>query len=57
MKFTSDNAGGILGGISSRQAIIVSFAVKPPSSIFKRRKKITKLGKNATMSVRGRHDS
>ena len=33
MKFSSNNAGGILGGISSGQEIVVSFAVKPTSSI------------------------
>ena len=35
MKFSSNNAGGILGGISSGQEIVVSFAVKPTSSILK----------------------
>ena len=56
MKFTSNNAGGILGGISSGQEIIVSFAVKPTSSILKERKTINKFGKNTTISVKGRHD-
>ena len=56
LKFNSNNAGGILGGISSGQEIIVSFAVKPTSSILKTRKTITKLGKNTTISVKGRHD-
>ena len=45
MKFASNNAGGILGGISSGQQIIVSFAVKPTSSILKSRKTINKFGK------------
>ena len=56
MKFASNNAGGILGGISSGQNIIVSFAVKPTSSILKSRKTINKFGKNTTISVKGRHD-
>ena len=56
LKFKSNNAGGILGGISSGQEIIVSFAVKPTSSILKSRKTINKFGKNTTISVKGRHD-
>jgi len=55
-KFNSNNAGGILGGISSGQEIIVSFAVKPTSSILSSRKTIDKFGKNTTISVKGRHD-
>ena len=56
IKFNSNNAGGILGGISTGQEIIVSFAVKPTSSILKSRKTIDKFGKNTTISVKGRHD-
>ena len=56
LKFNSNNAGGILGGISSGQEIIVSFAVKPTSSILTTRKTIDKFGKNTTISVKGRHD-
>jgi len=56
LNFNSNNAGGILGGISSGQEIIVSFAVKPTSSILKSRKTINKFGKNTTISVKGRHD-
>ena len=51
-----NNAGGILGGISSGQEIIVSFAVKPTSSILSSRKTIDKFGKNTSISVKGRHD-
>ena len=54
--FQSNNAGGILGGISSGQDIIVSFAVKPTSSILSSRKTIDKFGKNTSISVKGRHD-
>jgi len=56
LKFDSNNAGGILGGISTGQEIIVSFAVKPTSSILTSRKTIDKFGKNTTISVKGRHD-
>ena len=55
-KFKSNNAGGILGGISSGQDIIVSFAVKPTSSILNSRETINKKGKNTKISVKGRHD-
>tara|TARA_Y100001935_G_scaffold225680_1_gene202925 strand:+ start:2238 stop:3320 length:1083 start_codon:yes stop_codon:yes gene_type:complete len=56
LKFGSNHAGGILGGISSGQQIVVSFAVKPTSSILKSRKTINQFGKNTTISVKGRHD-
>ncbi len=56
VKFASNNAGGILGGISSGQEIIVSFAVKPTSSILKSRETIDKKGRNTNISVKGRHD-
>ena len=56
IKFNSNNAGGILGGISTGQEIIVSFAVKPTSSILKSRNTINKFGKNTSISVKGRHD-
>ncbi len=55
-KFKSNNAGGILGGISTGQNIIISFAVKPTSSILNTRKTIDKFGKNTSISVKGRHD-
>jgi chorismate synthase len=56
VKFKSNNAGGILGGISSGQEIVTSFAVKPTSSILNSRETINKKGKNTKISVRGRHD-
>jgi len=55
-KFKSNNAGGILGGISSGQDIICSFAVKPTSSILNSRETISSKGKNTNISVKGRHD-
>ena len=54
--FQSNNAGGILGGISTGQEIVVSFAVKPTSSILSSKKTIDKFGKNTSISVKGRHD-
>ena len=56
VKFKSNKAGGILGGISSGQEIICSFAVKPTSSILNTRETVNKKGKNTKISVRGRHD-
>jgi chorismate synthase len=55
-KFKTNNAGGILGGISSGQEIIASFSVKPTSSILNSRDTIDKKGNNTTISVKGRHD-
>ena len=56
LKFKSNNAGGILGGISSGQDIVASFSVKPTSSILSTRETINKKGENAKISVKGRHD-
>ena len=56
VKFKSNQAGGILGGISSGQNIVASFAVKPTSSILTSRNTIDKKGKNTKISVKGRHD-
>ncbi len=56
IKFNTNNAGGILGGISSGQDIMISFAVKPTSSILTSRKTVNKYGKNTSISVKGRHD-
>ena len=56
LSFKSNNAGGILGGISSGQDIVASFAVKPTSSILTSRETINKKGKNTKISVKGRHD-
>ena len=56
IKFKSNNAGGILGGISTGQGIVASFAVKPTSSILSKKETIDKKGKNTSISVKGRHD-
>ena len=54
--FSSNHAGGILGGISTGQDIVVRFAVKPTSSILKPRQTITKSGKATEIITKGRHD-
>jgi chorismate synthase len=55
-RFLSNNAGGILGGISSGQDIIVRFAVKPTSSILTPRRTITTAAEETEISTKGRHD-
>jgi chorismate synthase len=52
----TNNAGGIAGGISNGEDIVVRIAVKPPSSIRKDQETVTLDGKPATISVEGRHD-
>ncbi len=54
--FLSNNAGGILGGISSGQDIVVNVAVKPTSSIRLARRTIDKQGRATTIETHGRHD-
>jgi chorismate synthase len=54
--FLSNQAGGILGGISSGQDIVARFAVKPTSSILTPRKTIDIHGKEVEISTKGRHD-
>ena len=54
--FLSNHAGGILGGISTGQDIVVRIAIKPTSSILTPRQTITRDGKETTVSTRGRHD-
>ncbi|NIY76013.1 chorismate synthase [Thalassospira sp. HF15] len=54
--FGSNHAGGILGGISSGQDIVVRFAVKPTSSILTPRKSIDIYGKEVDVVTKGRHD-
>jgi chorismate synthase len=55
-EFQSNHAGGILGGISSGQDVVVRFAVKPTSSILNTRKTVTKTGEDADIITKGRHD-
>jgi chorismate synthase len=54
--FLSNNAGGILGGISTGQDVVVSIAIKPTSSIRLPRKTIDIEGNAATIETHGRHD-
>jgi len=54
--FLSNNAGGILGGISTGQDVVVNVAVKPTSSIRLARRTIDKAGNATTIETHGRHD-
>ncbi|MGB0914189.1 MAG: chorismate synthase, partial [Phaeobacter italicus] len=54
--YSSNHAGGILGGISTGQDVIVRFAVKPTSSILTTRKTITRTGEETEIITKGRHD-
>lgn len=54
--FDSNHAGGILGGISTGQDLIVRFAVKPTSSILTPRNSIKKSGEPIEVITKGRHD-
>jgi chorismate synthase len=54
--FLSNNAGGILGGISTGAPVVVRFAVKPTSSIRTPRRTVDRSGKETDVSTKGRHD-
>ena len=54
--YSSNHAGGILGGISTGQDVVVRFAVKPTSSILTSRRTITKAGTETDIVTKGRHD-
>lgn len=54
--FQSNHAGGILGGISSGQDIVLRFALKPTSSILTPRNTVTKDGQETEIVTKGRHD-
>jgi len=54
--YSSNHAGGILGGISTGQDVVVRFAVKPTSSILTPRRSITKSGESVEVVTKGRHD-
>lgn len=55
-QYSSNHSGGILGGISTGQDVVVRFAVKPTSSILTTRKTITKSGEETEIITKGRHD-
>ncbi|MBL3554528.1 chorismate synthase, partial [Rhodovulum sulfidophilum] len=54
--YASNHAGGILGGISTGQDVVVRFAVKPTSSILTPRRTITRTGEETEIVTKGRHD-
>jgi len=54
--FLSNNAGGVLGGISTGQEILVSMAIKPTSSIRLPRRSINREGEPIIVETHGRHD-
>jgi chorismate synthase len=54
--YGSNHAGGILGGISTGQDVVVRFAVKPTSSILTPRQTITRSGESTQIVTKGRHD-
>jgi chorismate synthase len=56
LEFLANNAGGILGGISTGQDVVCRFAVKPTSSILAPRKTIDKAGIETDIITKGRHD-
>ncbi len=55
-KFLSNNAGGILGGISTGQPVVARFAVKPTSSILNPRRTVDRYGRETEIATKGRHD-
>jgi chorismate synthase len=55
-RYSSNHAGGILGGITTGQDIVVRFAVKPTSSILSPRRTITVTGEETEIVTKGRHD-
>lgn len=54
--FLSNNAGGIVGGISTGQDIVVNIAIKPTSSIRLERRSVDKTGNPVIVETHGRHD-
>ncbi|NQW00506.1 MAG: chorismate synthase, partial [Rhodospirillales bacterium] len=55
-EFLSNNAGGVLGGLSTGQDIVCRFAVKPTSSILAPRKTVDRAGRETEIITKGRHD-
>ena len=56
VNFLSNHAGGILGGISTGQPVVVRFAVKPTSSILSPRRTVDRNGDETEIMTKGRHD-
>ena len=55
-RFLSNHAGGMLGGISTGQPVVVRFAVKPTSSILSPRQTVDRAGDDTDIITKGRHD-
>ena len=55
-EFLSNNAGGILGGISTGQDVVVRFAIKPTSSILTTKRSVSAQGEDVDVMTKGRHD-
>ena len=55
-EFVTNNAGGILGGISTGEEIYFDLAVKPTPSISQEQETVNKAGKNTVVKITGRHD-
>ena len=56
VEFLSNHAGGILGGISTGQDIVVRYVVKPTSSVLIPRRTVSVQGEDSTIVTKGRHD-
>ena len=56
VQFGSNHAGGVLGGISTGQALVARFAVKPTSSILQARRSVDRAGEDVDIVTKGRHD-
>ena len=56
VRFGSNHAGGVLGGISTGQPVVARFAVKPTSSILVPRQTVDRMGREVDLVTRGRHD-
>ena len=54
--FLSNNAGGVMGGISTGQPVVARFAVKPTSSILTARRTVDRYGHETEITTTGRHD-
>jgi chorismate synthase len=54
--FLSNNAGGVMGGISTGQPVVARFAVKPTSSILTARRTVDRYGRDTEIATTGRHD-
>jgi chorismate synthase len=54
--FLSNNAGGVMGGISTGQPVVARFAVKPTSSILAARRTVDRYGRDTDIATTGRHD-